>query len=264
MAFFGFKDLSSLSNIDMTIYRYVTQNSDKVVYMRVRDIAQNAHVSSSSVMRFIHKIGFNSFPEFKAYLKNDALQHKPKNTKFTYINENNFPKDIETRLMIVANAVFQSDNITTVGMGDSAFLAEYAARRIASLGFNTTAVTDPFYPLHAKLENTTNNICELKAILYALVKYGLYNPTPTVYSDSAYAINSLTVWRHTWKDKGWNRYDGGTIKNLELIQAFDELEEKGFKINLIKVKGHDNVEGNILADKLATGKILPEDILNKK
>ena len=158
MAFFGFKDLSSLSNIDMTIYRYVTQNSDKVVYMRVRDIAQNAHVSSSSVMRFIHKIGFNSFPEFKAYLKNDALQHKPKNTKFTYINENNFPKDIETRLMIVANAVFQSDNITTVGMGDSAFLAEYAARRIAYLGVNTTAVTDPFYPLHAKLENTTNNI----------------------------------------------------------------------------------------------------------
>lgn len=133
MAFFGFKDLSSLSNIDMTIYRYVTQNSDKVVYMRVRDIAQNAHVSSSSVMRFIHKIGFNSFPEFKAYLKNDALQHKPQNTKFTYINENNFPKDIETRLMIVANAVFQSDNITTVGMGDSAFLAEYAARRIASI-----------------------------------------------------------------------------------------------------------------------------------
>ncbi|NRN89264.1 hypothetical protein IMAU30025_00928 [Lactobacillus helveticus] len=43
MAFFGFKDLSSLSNIDMTIYRYVTQNSDKVVYMRVRDIAQHAH-----------------------------------------------------------------------------------------------------------------------------------------------------------------------------------------------------------------------------
>ena len=144
MAFFGFKDLSSLSNIDMTIYRYVTQNSDKVVYMRVRDIAQNAHVSSSSVMRFIHKIGFNSFPEFKAYLKNDTLQHKPQNTKFTYINEN--------------NAVCQSDNITTVGMGYSAFLAEYAARRIASLGFNTTAVTDPFYPLHAKLENTTNNI----------------------------------------------------------------------------------------------------------
>ena len=69
MAFFGFKDLSKLSTVDMTIYRYIEQNNDKVIYMRVRDIAQGAHVSSSSVMRFIHKIGFNSFPEFKAYLK---------------------------------------------------------------------------------------------------------------------------------------------------------------------------------------------------
>lgn len=158
MAFFGFKDLSSLSTVDMTIYRYVTQNSDKVIYMRVRDIAQNAHVSSSSVMRFIHKIGFNSFPEFKAYLKSDHLSSKPKTNKIHFIDESNFPKDIENRLMMVANAVYQSDNITTLGMGESGFLAEYAARRMASLGFNTTAITEPFYPLKAKLENTTNNI----------------------------------------------------------------------------------------------------------
>ena len=58
MAYFGFKNLSSLSNVDMTIYRYVTQHQEQVVYMRVRDIAKNAHVSNSSVMRFIHKIGF--------------------------------------------------------------------------------------------------------------------------------------------------------------------------------------------------------------
>lgn len=158
MAYFGFKDLSSLSNIDLSIYRYVTQNTDKVIYMRVRDIAKNAHVSSSSVMRFVHKIGFNSFPEFKAYIKNDNLTMKPEQSKFTYINESNFPKDIASKLMIIANAVFESDNITMLGMGDSAFLAEYAARRMASLGFNTTPVTDPFYPLLAKLRNTTNNI----------------------------------------------------------------------------------------------------------
>ena len=61
MAFFGFKDLSSLSSVDMTLYRYITENSEKVVYMRVRDIAQNTHVSNSSVMRFIHKMGFNIY-----------------------------------------------------------------------------------------------------------------------------------------------------------------------------------------------------------
>lgn len=158
MAFFGFKDLSSLSDIDLAIYRYVTQNSDKVVYMRVRDIANNAHVSSSSVMRFIHKIGFSSFPEFKAYLQNNDLSTKPNQNEFHFVDENSFPKDIVSKLMIVANTIFQCDNVTTLGMGDSAFLAEYAARRMASLGLNTTPVTDPFYPLHAKLRNTANNI----------------------------------------------------------------------------------------------------------
>lgn len=158
MAFFGFKDLSALSSVDMTIYRYVVQNSEKVVYMRVRDIAQNAHVSNSSVMRFIHKIGFSSFPEFKSYLKNSDISSKPNSNKMVFYNEKNFPKNIESKLQIVANIVYQSDNVTTLGMGESAFLAEYAARRMASLGFNTTPVTDPFYPLYAKLENTTNNV----------------------------------------------------------------------------------------------------------
>ena len=29
---------------------------------------------------------------------------------------------------------------------------------MAALGFNTTAITEPFYPLRAKLKNTSNNI----------------------------------------------------------------------------------------------------------
>lgn len=158
MTYFGFKDLSSLSDVDMTIYRYVTNNVNEVVYMRVRDIAQNAHVSSSSVMRFIHKIGFNSFPEFKTYLKSNDLEKTKDTSTFQYINKQNFPRDINSRLTLVADKVFQSDNVITIGMGESAFLAEYAARRLAALGFNTTAVTDPFYPLKRKLENTSNNI----------------------------------------------------------------------------------------------------------
>ena len=101
--------------------------------------------------------------------------------------------------------------------------------------------------------NTTNNICEMKAILYAIIKYGKANPI--IYSDSAYAINSFTVWRHSWKANGWRKGDGGEIKNLDLIQAFDDLMEKGYQIRLEKVKGHSNCEGNIIADKLAVAEV---------
>lgn len=156
MAFFGFKDLSSLSSVDMTLYRYVTENTEKIVYMRVRDIATNTHVSNSSVMRFVHKMGFNSFPEFKSFVS-DKLRGNDKVKEFEFITQENFPKDIKNQIKIVADALFQCDNIIFLGMGSSAFIAGYTARQLASLGYNTSVVSDPFYPLHERLRNTTNN-----------------------------------------------------------------------------------------------------------
>lgn len=157
MAYFGFKNLSSLSNVDMTIYGYITQHQKEVIYMRVRDIAKNAHVSNSSVMRFIHKIGFSSFPAFKAYLKSSpGIQEAPATT-FNFINESSFPDDIEEQVTIVSDFLYSCDNIITFGIGNSGFIAAYAARKMANIGFNTMAVTDSTYPLPNKLANTTNN-----------------------------------------------------------------------------------------------------------
>ena len=103
-------------------------------------------------------------------------------------------------------------------------------------------------------KNTTNNICEMKAILYAIIKYG--KACPTIYSDSAYAINSFENWRHNWKTNGWRKADGGEVKNLELVQAYDALViNKGYHFCLKKVKGHSNCEGNIIADKLAVAEV---------
>lgn len=36
--------------------------------MRVRDIALEAHVGTSSVMRLIHKMGYDSYTDFKEYI----------------------------------------------------------------------------------------------------------------------------------------------------------------------------------------------------
>ena len=102
-------------------------------------------------------------------------------------------------------------------------------------------------------KNTTNNICEMKAILYAIIKYGKTNPV--IYTDSAYALNSFLNWRHNWKANGWKKADGSPVKNLELVQAFDDLINKGYHFCLEKVKGHSNCEGNNIADKLAVAEV---------
>lgn len=102
-------------------------------------------------------------------------------------------------------------------------------------------------------KNTTNNRQELKAILWAIKNYGLIDSflTPIVYTDSAYALNTLTNWKNDWKRNNWRKSDGKVPENLDLILEYDELEELGYKIILQKVRGHDGIEGNELADEIA-------------
>ncbi|WP_334333672.1 MurR/RpiR family transcriptional regulator [Companilactobacillus sp. HBUAS59544] len=159
MAFFGFKDIDKLSEVDMAIYRFIVDHDEQVPFMRVRDVAKGAHVSNSSVMRFIHKIGYSSFPEFKVSFKNESQDlMRSKSDVLKIITRDAFPNDIEKTIKLVAHLMLDADNIIFFGMGGSGAIAEYASRQAASLGFNSFAVKDPFYPLIQQLRNTSNNV----------------------------------------------------------------------------------------------------------
>lgn len=108
---------------------------------------------------------------------------------------------------------------------------------------------------------------ELAAALYALAKFGIktaeWEQPLIVYSDSAYTINTLTSWKNNWKNNNWLKSDNKIPENLIIIQNYDKIENKGYKIDLQKIKGHSNILGNTLADMLATGKISEEEVLKK-
>ena len=75
-----------------------------------------------------------------------------------------------------------------------------------------------------------------------------------IYSDSAYAINSLSSWKNNWKKNGWLKSDGKVPENLDLIKAYDSVE-KFINVKFIKVKAHNGNYYNELADKLARGEV---------
>lgn len=112
-------------------------------------------------------------------------------------------------------------------------------------------------------DRTTNNEQELKAILYVLIKYGKLYPTPIVYSDSSYAINTYSMWMYSWANRGWIKSDNKIPENLDLIKTYYNLCSQGYRIDLRKVPGHKGIKGNEIADKLATGKITVEEVINK-
>lgn len=97
----------------------------------------------------------------------------------------------------------------------------------------------------------TNNTAEIRAIMYGLSKVmsGLHNVSNwqsfvsiSVYSDSEYAINSLSgVWALT-----------PTKKNFELIKEAQEVVREFPNINFSHIRGHAGHKYNELADKLAS------------
>jgi ribonuclease HI len=67
-----------------------------------------------------------------------------------------------------------------------------------------------------------------------------------IYTDSEFWINVITKWSLTWEKNGWKK-KGGEIKNLDIVMEVCPLYRES-NAKLIWVRGHNNDEGNELAD----------------
>ena len=124
------------------------------------------------------------------------------------------------------------------------------------------------YTYNKLSENTTNNREEIKAILYAFLNYGIninnteFAQIPVVYSDSNYCVQTFNDWMFRWANNNWIKSDKKKPENLDLIIEYYNLYQKGYRIDLRKIKGHAGHEWNELADQLATGYISEEEAMN--
>lgn len=99
--------------------------------------------------------------------------------------------------------------------------------------------------------NTTNNIMELKAVIEGLKAMKKHDIPVKVYSDSAYVVNGINKgWVRGWKSNGWLKSDGKPVKNMELWEELDHLISLFNEVELIKVKAHQDNEGNNEVDSL--------------
>ena len=103
-------------------------------------------------------------------------------------------------------------------------------------------------------KDTTNNRMELFAIIQGL---GALKESCNVilYSDSAYAINSINEgWLQRWRANGWRTADKKEVKNTDLWNDFFIRASK-HNVTYVKVKGHSDNEYNNRCDEVARGEI---------
>ncbi|GAA0595053.1 MurR/RpiR family transcriptional regulator [Virgibacillus siamensis] len=156
---FTYDMIASFNELETSLYNYISQNSEKVVYMRIRELADEAHVSTATILRFCRKIDCEGFSEFKVKLK----MHLEKNKKTTLKEsqhsvmeffERTFKGDIDENIQKAASLVDQAGSVIFIGIGSSGILAEYGARYFSSLGKFSMYIKDPHFPIHSKLDNS--------------------------------------------------------------------------------------------------------------
>ena len=96
---------------------------------------------------------------------------------------------------------------------------------------------------------TTNNKMELTAAIKSL-EYFKYQENITLFTDSNYLKQGITIWINSWKKNNWKNNQNKTIKNLELWQRLDYLNQF-HNVEWNWVKAHDGNFGNEKADQLA-------------
>ncbi|WP_332631318.1 MurR/RpiR family transcriptional regulator [Halalkalibacter flavus] len=148
--------IASLNELETSLYNYIMKNEDKVAYMRIRELADETHVSTSTILRFCRKMNCDGFSEFKTKLKLHLKENKKTTIKniehslmdfFERISQGN----IEEQIMKAAYLLAKANNVIFIGTGSSGIMAEYGARYFSSIGKFSMYIKDPYFPIHAKL-----------------------------------------------------------------------------------------------------------------
>jgi ribonuclease HI len=114
------------------------------------------------------------------------------------------------------------------------------------------ACTCDAFELFGAEAHTTNNVMELTAVERALeecVKEGITHAT--IWTDSTYVKNGVTLWTENWKKNGWKTAKGAPVKNKEYWVSIDTLLGHMSHVDWRWVKAHNGHPQNERVDTLA-------------
>jgi ribonuclease HI len=101
---------------------------------------------------------------------------------------------------------------------------------------------------------TTNNRMELQAAISVLeALLDMPRVPTTIFTDSQYVKNGITLWIKSWNANGWQTARGKSVKNKDQWQRLHALNIAfGSSLTWAWVRGHNGNKWNEQADALAT------------
>lgn len=148
---FSYDIIQKFNETEIIIYKFVSDNSEKIPYMTIRELANELNMSPSSILRFCNKVDCDGYSDFKEKIKRNAMKVKNEPIKndlqeiLSYFQGTNTP-EFEQKICEGADIIRNADMVIFVGGGSSGTLARYGARFFSNLGIFALGLEDTYYP----------------------------------------------------------------------------------------------------------------------
>lgn len=153
---FTYSQVESLNETETYVYNYVVKNTKKVLNESIRELANDTHVSTATIMRFCKKMGCEGFTELKYRLKENVEIQETKeddaNNQFDSFIERVESSDYLESIRRAAEIIKQSDLILTLGIGTTGDFAKYTSRLLSGMGYCCYGVDGAAYPVQKVTE----------------------------------------------------------------------------------------------------------------
>lgn len=150
-----------LSGTQKKIADFVLSNADKVILYSISELAQQCDTSETTIMRFLRKLGFNSYQVFRVKMAQE-LSNESTQAIYEEIKADDGIKQIKQKVILltinsindlhkllddasldkVTNFINQSQRILFFGVGASGIIATDAYHKFLRLGLNVNICTD--------------------------------------------------------------------------------------------------------------------------
>lgn len=140
-----------LKPTEKEIYNYINANLNKVVFMRIRELAKATFVSTTTILRFCKKFRCNGYSEFRVRLLDYEKSLKDNNTVIQEVDESAYveffkrtqQKDFRELIQKATDVILSSDLLFFIGTGTSGVMANYGSILFSSLFTFSFFVADP-------------------------------------------------------------------------------------------------------------------------
>ncbi|WP_318767292.1 MurR/RpiR family transcriptional regulator [Lactiplantibacillus carotarum] len=148
---FSYDQVQQLNRLEIDIYKYIMGHPVEVSTMTIRQLADQSHVSATTILRFLKRMGYDGYAEFKFTLKEQLRKDAEQPVAQTvvpmriFFDRMNMP-DVTAKIKQATQLIHDAKMVVLVGSGTSEGLASYGTHLLADFGIYSMLMNNTFQP----------------------------------------------------------------------------------------------------------------------